>query len=259
MAVVVVGCSLTASLDGLYGGPLPADGGAPDQGSSGASEGGQSADGGAAGTGPLGCTRDEDTACAFADDGNVEADWAIANNTGSWSLVASTVSPPSALSFLMPNAGSGSSLGPRFQRLFPGAYASLTCSFEAALDELPSDGAVDIMTAAVASPTADDVGLRVFDDDFGLISCRNSSDCRPIVDAGILPTLGTYHRYELTWRGDGGYVFTLDGTQRAMTNTKTPLTTPSELTIRFGLVYRPYGAGGTFRARVDNLRCFRAR
>jgi hypothetical protein len=106
--------------------------------------------------------------------------------------------------------------------------------------------------------STDEAGIRLFASGFRLISCRNGSDCKPEVQAGVLPTLGQFHDYRALWKGDGTFEFYLDGQLRGTTSSITPLTNPVTATASFGLLYRVYGSGGSFKVRVDDIDCRRA-
>lgn len=201
------------------------------------------------------CVNGVDAICAAFDDGPLEKGWVIQSPTGSYAA-GSGRSPPNAVAFGLPNSGNASS-GPRFVRTFEGGWSRVDCSFAAALDEIPADGVVDIATATSEMPTVDDVGLRVGAGAFRLISCRDGSDCRAEVEAGPLPSLRDFHDYRLEWLADGTYRFYLDGSLRASITTKTPLAKQSLVSVAFGLIYRPYGNGGTFQVRHDDIACTR--
>jgi hypothetical protein len=200
-----------------------------------------------------------DTICASFDNGAPDLGWNAKNGVGSWSLVPSAQSPPNALAFTLPNTNGGVALiGPGFTKTFNGVWSNIVCTFAAAIDELPSDGVVDLLSFNSQTPTNDHVSLRVHPLQFRLTSCRNFSDCQPEVSSGSLPTLGQFHQYRVEWTKTGELRFAFDGNARTTTSTKTPLTGAQSLVdITFGLPYQPYGSAGTWRVRYDDVACTR--
>jgi hypothetical protein len=255
------GCSLSA-LDGFSSTPATAG---TDGGDGGDHEGGVILDDGAPRSdggpwpGPGACTApysSGDEICATFDVGAPESGWSLVPGNGIWSVGAGQ-SAPNAVQFILPNSGPAST-GHHLAKAFAGSWSRVECSFSAALDELPPNGTFDIATATSASPTSDDVGLRVYAANFALISCRNGSDCRTQESAGAVPSLGEFHRYRLEWTSSGDYRFSLDDEPRATIATKTPLSGQAIATVAFGAIYRPYGSGGSFRVRHDDIACVRA-
>lgn len=260
-SLTLTACSLTA-LDGLSGGSPSsltdagaADGAAPDGTPTLASTDAATSPIDAGPDGVTACPAD--AVCSSFDEGTIERGFQLVAGEGSIGTGTGR-SPPSAALFVLPNAGATSSTGHWLQRSFTGTFSTVTCTFAAALDEIPAEGAVDIAGLGVETPFADDFGLRVYSDQFALISCRESSDCRPEVNAGGLPPTGEYHVYSLELAAGGTVAFSLDGTARATIATKTPLTSPANAYAALGAIYRPYGKGGSYRFRIDDVVCVRA-